>query len=645
MPFLPIGMSSSFVSLTPLIDTETGVYCHLLEIDNTRILVNCGAPCTLDMSMYDAIMPQILSCDAILLTSFSISCIGGLPHILQNNYYNKVFSSVPIKVLGKICLDEQLRAMDPHVDMDTDCLERITEIKYSQPTVVNGIEICAYNAGHSIGGCLYRITKGLERIVIGFNINHRKENHLDGVSLASIASPSLCILNSSHVVSENVSVVKRDEMFRSIVEEALDRGRTVVLPVRHSRLLEIALVLNATMARRKERAVCLSYFGKSFVERARSMIEWAGEKMSEMFSEEKVNPFELEHIEFVRYYNRMPESRVVMVVDEGLCGSGAATLLQRFNDERNVLLLTDPRMEESIRRESAGMRYYEFRLVERIVEESDVKKEMVEKSVESESDEDGGNSHWSETRYEIWCSGESEYFPSVARRRAYNDYGEYVDRSLFIKTIVPNEEVEESKVSEESVFEEREEAGRGMMLRYRIATVDFMGVSDLNSCKTILESLSPKKLVCVGEDRDTGRFFYHTFKYMTWVEEVYNCRSKIILSSDVSMGKVRLGRDFYSLNYQKIGNAFVGKFRGVRTGDVVSYVGDTPEIMVGYVDLNEIKRSLIERNMRVDQDESGLLVEDSVWVRTTSDGISIDGDGTDVFYDVRSVIYKNIAFV
>lgn len=639
-------MSSSFVSLTPLINTETGAYCHMLEIDNAKILVNCGTAPGMDTSIYDPILPQILSCDAIILTGFGIGCIGGLPYVLQNNYYNKVISSVPIKVLGRICLDEHLRAMGLESQMDTECFERISEIKYSQPTVVNNVEICAYNSGNSIGGCLYKISKGAEKIVIGLNVNHRKENHLNGMNLSGIGECSLCVFNGNHVLAENVSIAKRDEMFKSVVRDAVRRGKKVVLPVRYSRLLEVALVLNDVGRQANAKVVCLACFGKRFVERAKAMIEWAGEKVSSMFSEEKVNPFEFENIEFVAHYCDISEFDVVVVVDEYVLGGMLTTVLQRFNDENNVLLLTEPRMEDSIRRESERMKWYEFRLVERVLEKEDAKAgETFEDVTDSEPDPEGVISPWFETKYEVWCDGGDECFPSLSRRRTYDDYGEYMDRSLFVKEVLPVEEGSSSEAVEESTVEEREVAGEGIALRYSVEKVELMGVSDLSSCKMVLESLSPKKLVCIGEDGYTERFFYHTFKYMTCFEDVYVCRRKVVLSSDVSMGIVKLDKDFESLEYKMIGSDLVGGFRGVRQGDTVSCVGSGASMMIGYIDINEMRRMIIEKNMRVEQDEGGLLVEDCVWVRVTSDGVMIDGGDTGVFYAVREVVYKNVVFI
>ncbi|KMV66092.1 beta-CASP domain-containing protein [Encephalitozoon cuniculi EcunIII-L] len=639
-------MSSSFVSLTPLIKTETGVYCHMLEIDNTKILVNCGAPYAMDMSMYTPVLPQILSCDAILLTSFNINCIGGLPYVLRNNYYNKVFSSVPIKVLGKICLDEHLRGMGLESSVDTGCFERISEIKYSQPTAVNNVEICAYNSGNSIGGCLYKISKGPERIIVGFNVNHRKENHLDGMSFSGIGDCSLCVFNGNHVLAENISIAKRDDVFRDMVGGALDSGRKVVLPVKYSRFLEVALILNGLMAQRNGKIACLSYFGQRFVERAKSMIEWAGEKVSSMFSEEKVNPFEFERIEFMKYYQDVSRFDVVVVVDECVHGAMLTTILHEFNDEDNVILLIDPRMDEILRRESGAMKWYNFRLVEKASEKKGMDgDEVLEDSVGDGSDVEGVETHWSEVRHEIWCEDEDEVFPSVARRRAYDDYGEYMDRSLFVKEILPVEEVSEEEIEEETTIEEREVGGEGITLRYRVEKVDLVGISDLSSCKMIIETLSPRKLVCVGEDGDTERFFYHTFKYLPCFEDVYMCRSKIILSSDVSMGMVKLDKGFDALNYRAIGTDSVASFRGVRDGDMVRCIGEGPRMVIGHADINEMRRMIVEGSMRVEQEENGLLVEDCVWIRVSGDGVTIDGRDSGVFYAVRDVVYRSSAFI
>lgn len=639
-------MPSSFVSLTPLIRTEVGIYCHLLEIDNVKILVNCGAPYTMDMSMYTPILPQILSCDAILLTSFGVNYVGALPYILQNNYYNKVFSSVPIKILGKICLDEHLKGIGKELEIDTGFFERISEIKYSQPTVISNVEICAYNSGNSIGGCLYKISKGAEKIVVGFNMNHRKENHLDGIGLSGIGDCSLCVVNGNHVLAENVSVAKRDSMFREMVGNVLDSGGKVILPVKYSRFLEVALILNNMMSQRNEKVVCLSYFGQRFVERARSMIEWAGEKVSSMFSEEKVNPFEFEKIEFIEHYQNISEFDVMIAVDEYVHGAMLTTALHQFNDENNVILLVDPRMDEVIKRESRTMKWYNFRFVERIDEKRGMNvSDVAEDVAENVSDVEGVETDWSEIRYEVWCENGDEVFPSVSRRRAYDDYGEYMDRSLFVSEILPIEEMSEEEIEKEAIVEEREVGGEGIELKYRISKMDLMGISDLNSSKMIIETLSPRKLVCIGEDGDTERFFYHTFKYMPSFEDVYMCRSKIVLSSDVSMGVVKLDKGFDELDYQMIANDSIGSFKGTRDGDMVRCIGSGARMMIGHADINELRRMIIERNMRVEQDENGLLVEDSVWIRINPDGLTIDGKDTGVFYAVRDVVYRNSALI
>ncbi|AFN82969.1 putative cleavage and polyadenylation [Encephalitozoon romaleae SJ-2008] len=639
-------MPSSFVSLTPLIRTEIGIYCHLLEIDNVKILVNCGAPYTMDMSIYTPILPQILSCDAILLTSFGVNYAGALPYILQNNYYNKVFSSVPIKTLGKICLDEHLKGMGKELEVDTGLFERISEIKYSQPTVINNVEVCAYNSGNSIGGCLYKISKGAEKIVVGFNMNHRKENHLDGIGFSGIGDCSLCVVNGNHVLAENVSIAKRDNMFREMVGNVLDSGGKVILPVKYSRLLEVALILNNMMSQRSEKVVCLSYFGQRFVERARSMIEWAGEKVSSMFSEEKVNPFEFEKIEFIEHYQNISEFDVMIAVDDYVHGGMLTTALHQFNNENNVILLVDPRMDEVIKRESIVMKWYNFRLVERTDEKRGMNvSDVAEDVTEDVSDVEGAEADWSEIRHEVWCENGDEVFPSMSRRRAYDDYGEYMDRSLFVSEILPTEEISEEKIEKEIMAEEREVGGEGIELKYRIAKMDLMGISDLNSSKMIIETLSPRKLVCIGEDRDTERFFYHTFKYMASFEDVYMCRSKIVLSSDVSMGVVKLDKGFDELDYQMIANDSVGSFKGIRDGDMVRCIGSGPRMMIGHTDINELRRMIIERNMRVEQEENGLLVEDSVWIRINPDGLTIDGKDTGVFYAVRDVVYRNSALI
>lgn len=96
--------------------------------------------------------------------------------------------------------------------------DKILRLRYSQPHQLSGncsgIVITAFNAGHTVGGTVWKIQKDSEHIVYAVDYNHSKEGHLNGSDLMTadaLRKPSLMITDSiNSLVTQPVKRKERD---------------------------------------------------------------------------------------------------------------------------------------------------------------------------------------------------------------------------------------------------------------------------------------------------------------------------------------------------------------------------------------------------------------------------------------------------
>ena len=140
----------------------------------------------------------------------------------------------------------------------------IHPLKYSQPhqplpspfsPPLNDLTITAFNAGHTLGGTIWRIQHGMESIVYAVDWNQARENVLAGAAwlggsgsggaevIEELRKPTALIC-SARGAEKNVVAGKRDDQLLDHILTALAKDGTVLIPTDTSaRVLELAYVL------------------------------------------------------------------------------------------------------------------------------------------------------------------------------------------------------------------------------------------------------------------------------------------------------------------------------------------------------------------------------------------------------------------
>lgn len=162
------------VTLTPLLGASgpsAQPLASLLDIDGTRILLDCGWTEAFQAADLEALRSVAPTLDAVLLSSSSIECAGAVPHL-----YSKLgctapcYMTLPVNRIAPLALLDAL-AYRLHEDPTStpftveevaaafDLKERggrAVQVRFGEDAVVKGVSITAVNAGHTVGSRLAR---------------------------------------------------------------------------------------------------------------------------------------------------------------------------------------------------------------------------------------------------------------------------------------------------------------------------------------------------------------------------------------------------------------------------------------------------------------------------------------------------------
>ena len=613
-------MPDGHIKIQPLLSADKGAFCHLLEFADTRLIINCGIPLNNDFSIYEPIKEIILNADGIIITSFDLAHFGAIfifPTVPS-------FSSLPTSVLGRVLLEELLIQGVPEITSEK--LDRVSTVpvKYSQPFTIKNLTICAFNSGYSIGNSIFKIMCGTEMIVVGYNINHKNENYLKGADLSDLRTARVFITNTIYpsVVPESIKI--RDER---ILNKIKNNSAQTVVKVGYSRLVELLCILL------EEKIMIVSLLGNQFMDRLRSMVEWAGDNALDIIS--SLN------IVFGRVSD-VTNQKLIIVVDDGMIYTGA--ILNRLNYEETLFInFGEEFSDETFKKIKINEFNYELILK--------VKKEKEVKNIESREVLDGEEteSNWTNYKKTIFIGefDRNELFPYIKRKRHNNDYGE---------TVKFNFEKAESQKPSDDMNDEYEEIehstliSTGITRKFTYINEKLWGTSDLDSSKIIWNKLKPDHLVLIDDTPEVSQFYY-TEMVLRNKEKVHLCSNEYLSSEALQLDGFHsfctalASQEILNLKFTELYGGRVSKGIVKVNEGVVEFIGDYEKITVGNISLQHLRRSLLGNGMKVVIKDEEILVNDSVSIKIGNESVSIIGSESQLMCAVREIVYKYIAVI
>lgn len=286
----------TFTLLTPSKDNHA-FRASLLTLDSDINILADPVWNGADHEVVAFVEEHLRKIDVILLSHSTPDFISGFillcvkfPHILSKI---PVYSTLPVNQLGRVSTVEYYRSkgiLGPlkdalmEVDEVDDWFDKVVPIKFSQTLSLfeNKMIITPYNAGHTLGGTFWSITKRLEKVIYAPSWNHSKDSFLSSSSFLSAATgnpltqlmrPTVLITNTD--LGSNLPHKKRAEKFLQLMDATLANGGAVLLPTSLSgRFLELLHLVDHHLQSQPIPVYFLSYSGTKVLNYASSLLEW-----------------------------------------------------------------------------------------------------------------------------------------------------------------------------------------------------------------------------------------------------------------------------------------------------------------------------------------------------------------------------------
>mmetsp|Transcript_30814 Transcript_30814/g.80643 ORF Transcript_30814/g.80643 Transcript_30814/m.80643 type:complete len:792 (+) Transcript_30814:220-2595(+) len=359
---------TSIVKFTPISGAQNeGPCCYLLEVDQFKLLLDCGWTEQFDVDQIRRLKDYAPHIDAVLLSHPDLAHLGALPYAFAKLGLDcAVYATTPVSLMGQMFLYDAWKSRQLEEDFELftpDDIEaafsRVVDLKYQQSVRLldrstgseTGITIEAHHAGHMIGGAVFRIWKDeAEDVVYAVDYNHRKERHLPGSVLESLARPYLLITDS---LNSTYSQPKQSETVQKMlgeVQTTLRRdGDVLVMTDTAGRVLEILQVFERTWAKNPGlsvyKLVLLTACPDQVIEHARTNVEFMSKQIKEKMEQRGgENPFDLRHVTRITSMDDLriiPGKKVILCSQDGLSsGLGREIFIRLAGNKNNAVCFT-----------------------------------------------------------------------------------------------------------------------------------------------------------------------------------------------------------------------------------------------------------------------------------------------------------------
>ncbi|KAK9453333.1 beta-lactamase-like protein [Dipodascopsis uninucleata] len=353
----------------------------LLTFDqNIKVLIDVGWDELMTPSLLDELERLTSSIDLILLTHATLSHIGAYAYACKKfpGFESiPVYATLPVINMARVVtidaystawfslpVEEQdsTYAIEPLLPSNIDALfDKVHPLKYSQQLQLTGklnsLSVTPTNAGHTLGGTVWRLTYGQEDVIYATDWNHAVERHLNSSSLLTsrdhISRPTALICSAR----PGSGIRKREELLVSAIMRGLDRGGSVILPMQTAgRALEMCHFLDAHWT---ENNISVPlYFVSRTANRtmayARSMLEWMSPSIVREWEEKGTLPFAFQSLKMVTTLDEIPsedkdKNKVILTSGASLeWGLSKEIFVEMCEDEKNVILFTQEAEKDTL---------------------------------------------------------------------------------------------------------------------------------------------------------------------------------------------------------------------------------------------------------------------------------------------------------
>ena len=364
--------------------------CHLLEIDGTRIMIDCGMFQGMEEELnsrpFDFNPKEI---DYLLVTHGHLDHVGRIPKLVKEGFEGKIYATSATMDLAEIILRDSAKIMSE--DFQTryrKVLHKGQESKLSKPLydpldvektfevtewfnpeydkyydLCEGISYRYRNAGHILGSAFIEISymeDGLSRTVV-FSGDIGNSNRLILPDLEENSKADTLFVETTYANREHQSIELTIDSFKEIIIKTLNANANVLIPsFAVERTQEILYILR-DMYHSGELPKCKVFLDSPMATRATDVYRNYAEELSQNCQEnvkEDGTVFNFDSL----IYTETPEAskkinetknRAIIIAGSGMCNGGRIVhhFKHRIWDKRNALIFVGYQAEGTLGRE------------------------------------------------------------------------------------------------------------------------------------------------------------------------------------------------------------------------------------------------------------------------------------------------------
>ncbi|KAK9801371.1 hypothetical protein WJX73_002407 [Symbiochloris irregularis] len=346
---------------------EVGRSCVIIKYMGKTVMLDCGVhpgrQGINSLPFLDSV--DLDEVDIALITHFHLDHCAAVPYLLtRTNFKGRVFMTHPTKaVYGMLLRDfaklTRAASDEPlYTERDVDAsLDRIEVVDFHQTLTINGIQVCAYRAGHVLGAAMFMVEIAGMRALYTGDYSRLADRHLSAADLPEV-KPHIVIVESTYGVSRHLAREEREDRFRGRVQQVLARGGRLLLPcVALGRAQELMLILEELWERSPALRGVPIYQASGQAKRALSIFQTYTEMMNDDIRRAFRNPFEFKHITHLNGPKELDDtgSCVVLATPSMLQAGLSRELFDAWcEDSRNGIIIADFAVQGTLARDILG---------------------------------------------------------------------------------------------------------------------------------------------------------------------------------------------------------------------------------------------------------------------------------------------------
>lgn len=619
------------------------IFCHLLSIKDGdtlyKVVIDVGIDSTFDYKMYSPKVKKIIeSADGILLTSFDskhFGAVGLFPEQL-------IYCTVPTAVLGTGLLKNAKEKAEQTKLAEVLDETNLTMVKYAQPFEMSSLEISAYNAGTTLGNSIYKIKYKEKTVAIGYDINHKKDNWLNGFS--NFFQADVFITNTSYAQGTDEILEDTNKFLSSV---ALRKDTKVIFVVNASRLIDLLLSI--------KKNVCV-VTNLNFMDRVKSMVEWMGDDG-------------MDFVGFKALVNKPNEitTDCIIIIDDYINSVYLGSVLSQFRESGvDVIYLNRIKDDEmgkmkTKKKTSRNNLIPEYKISYKKVKiEPKIKTEEEVEEVEEIIDQ---NAPWYEVGDTLILNGKISpalRFRKFKPLRIIENYGEAVDFKFEPETAP--QEIKHEALEQEIEVEMIEKIGDVELSKPTES--NFLAVASLDALNYIVEEMGSPKVVLLDDNtlnnmvmtsylsKLTTVDFQHCLKKASLTFELKHNKTKTLVDNIKAEKMFWVGNKHLDIQKVKVENDEVKIISNVPTEVPVTKPKSTKKtakvsqpvpkrICLTEITIEKLKELLIDNGYETNLSTDCLTVEKKCKIKMDNDQFTFQCEDFKLLSGIREIFYKN----